>query len=1602
MATMSLVATLFPARVEAVAPDLPTVLAEPSAWGLPTLPEHGGSVPLLDLDRAGESCTIGDDDICVVRSTIPTFSAGEVEPDDEDGWEYVLWDLGAEQARGDASGPTWDDEWSPAPGSMVDGGSYVVTVAPAGFDFAELGEDDEDPSEAVLVAVDRRGDSLQEWQHAGPFAIAPTTGELVFEAPLSASPASVPLTLTHRSSAVTTHAVGPFRAPVGGGWEIGLPVPAAWYHLTEYGATGTVELVAPSGQRLRFVETEDGSYELPRLLGGAADAVGVRAVLDATDDGGWKLVDTDGAVYVFDYWGDLIEYTAAASDDVGAATYQMTWQTGQLTSVTDPITGRRVELRYVGGVSPCSSPPDGFDPAPLGALCEIVFVDDPELDAGDQSVLIGWSGDRVAAFLFEEGRRLDVATDAAGALTALRDPLAAMVAAIGAGDEANSDINADINADINYDVTYDEAGRVDSVTGPASTPGAGDRETLSFAYADGRTTATHSTPGAAAAGTTIEYDPETWATAATTDALGLTTTALFDHDDDLVGYREGGQQTVFQRSDDGRTTTVWGPAPVSMFDPTSHLPLASARDDMPMRIESVDSTEDARGWVAAWWDTADRSDSMVTTTLVTGPITSAPPAIGDGWSAELVTTVERDDDVAGYLVGVDGATLELVTADGVNLDEQGLPIDPDADGDDRGPVLITVLLGGEQPPSEAAPVTLTVTTVDADGQPLATIDEFVAPLQLPTERTTRDWATGAPQTVHEVLSYDDPLSQRATALTTTYPDGTVRRSTTTFEGFDTDFSELWRPTAESTPSGMTGTYEHWDAAERATPPGYETAQLQGGLLRTQSLPPVGGVDGTETTWWTSHGEVAATLHGATGTTTTYLYDVMGRNTSTTTSAGITPGAGASGAPTTLTTEYGVTENGLFVTTETSTTEATGTTTMITYRDRRDRVHHVVDPHGVRVDSTYSATSIDEATYLPTGLLAQTTSTTLSADGIRPVHIATQAIDGRTHWVDVDYDAAMPWVVASIADSAGITTTFGFDGYGLVDRIDVVDDAGTRWSEQATLTPDGRIVARTQSADGVQQAHHTYAYGADGTASAYTITTDGGTTKILQTYDPLPAELAGPHPTAPSDRTPSQIVTNHPDGRVETITIGYDDQAAPHTVTRDGERLDVRSEAGALVRYDLTDLVYDQFLDVTAIDDGEQRYEYLRSATGDILTTVSTVDGTTTTYHHTIGGLALRPDLQPAAATLPSIGVVTHTVSPEGSAAISILGLDGDVRAHLDPEAPALGTATATWFGPYGTPLSEHSDGAEHVVTDHAYGWQNLPGTMTANHVVITPFRAMIPEIASFTTPDPIEAGSTLYNYTDGDPYNDSDRTGLAPTTNFGGLLGSFSGLTSIVLMITTFFFPKKFIALALLDLAFAGMMWGLMYASGDMTNDDISFAIIISIISLIPLIPSGIRALRFTSRTPIIRNGLPSSSTMSRSVPPPPYEHSLSRSHSRAYGASHRSVTRTPPPSEYSTTVQSQSFSSTPSPPQMPPGQRPVVYNVSNAQVGIQRGVAGSVMAPQQATAIVGSSGTALNLNVIKAKSAVATTGMSAFAAGTRQGALMQQVNPSLISSGLI
>ena len=93
LATTSLVATLFPARVEAVAPDLPAIVAEPSAWGLPALAGSAGSNPLLDLERVGDVCQVGADDMCVVRTTTPTFGPGDVEPHPELGWEYVLYDL---------------------------------------------------------------------------------------------------------------------------------------------------------------------------------------------------------------------------------------------------------------------------------------------------------------------------------------------------------------------------------------------------------------------------------------------------------------------------------------------------------------------------------------------------------------------------------------------------------------------------------------------------------------------------------------------------------------------------------------------------------------------------------------------------------------------------------------------------------------------------------------------------------------------------------------------------------------------------------------------------------------------------------------------------------------------------------------------------------------------------------------------------------------------------------------------------------------------------------------------------------------------------------------------------------------------------------------------------------------------------------------------------------------------------------------------------------------------------------------------------------------------------------------------------------------------
>ncbi|MEO1059393.1 MAG: hypothetical protein AAFY28_21005, partial [Actinomycetota bacterium] len=248
-------------------------------------------------------------------------------------------------------------------------------------------------------------------------------------------------------------------------------------------------------------------------------------------------------------------------------------------------------------------------------------------------------------------------------------------------------------------------------------------------------------------------------------------------------------------------------------------------------------------------------------------------------------------------------------------------------------------------------------------------------------------------------------------------------------------------------------------------------------------------------------------------------------------------------------------------------------------------------------------------------------------------------------------------------------------------------------------------------------------------------------------------------------------------------------------------------------------------------------------------------------------------------SLPGVGAIAHTIAPGGSTSLAIIGLDGNVWADLGAENPALGTATPMWFTPYGMPIDTGDAGSTTDVAGHESGWKELPRTDTVNPVVITPFRAMLPEIGSFTTPDPIEAGSTLYNYTDGDPFNQEDRTGLSPF-EASRMFRSIGGITSIVLAVAAFFFPKKFVALALLDVAINAAMWTLMFATGDLDDGALIWAIAFSIISLVPLIPAGIRAYRSTTRTIHVR----------------PPSNSISSSTSPSYSPAMRNPSPSPPP----------------------------------------------------------------------------------------------------------
>ena len=160
----------------------------------------GSQSTLLELDHEVPMCASESDcGVCVIRSTMPVLSAECVEPHPELGYEYVIWDLSADNSQGALSGATWETEWRPPAGTVRQGQVYVASVTAAREDGSE--DYPEHESDIVqLFGVDYRGVGSQEFIEDNGFAVGAFTGELVLSSPVTVSPVSVPAGLSEEGT----------------------------------------------------------------------------------------------------------------------------------------------------------------------------------------------------------------------------------------------------------------------------------------------------------------------------------------------------------------------------------------------------------------------------------------------------------------------------------------------------------------------------------------------------------------------------------------------------------------------------------------------------------------------------------------------------------------------------------------------------------------------------------------------------------------------------------------------------------------------------------------------------------------------------------------------------------------------------------------------------------------------------------------------------------------------------------------------------------------------------------------------------------------------------------------------------------------------------------------------------------------------------------------------------------------------------------------------------------------------------------------------------------------------------------------------------------
>lgn len=375
-------------------------------------------------------------------------------------------------------------------------------------------------------------------------------------------------------------------------------LPQGWNLSADIDGASTYRQALITQDAVTFVDTEETShrYRWDTVKKSYVAPTGEYGTVARSNAGAVTLIDADGTTHVFGTDGRLLSVTSAL-DDTNRAAAQMTWSGDplRLTEITDPVSTRKITLRYSGDGGCPTSPPSGLAAAPGGMVCELDYAD---FDAGTTELWYNANG-QLARIVDPGNEVTDFAYDSNGRLAKARDPLAA--------DAVASTLRADDES--TFARFFYWTNKVASIELPEPMAGE-DRPIHNYAYSSTTSTFVYAAGLATTTGKLREVTLDAKGRATTdTDQGGRSTVTVYDTQDRVVSTRDTatGFKSTSVYDAFGNLTDEWGPAPAAWWSSpdAAGAPTTANLANTPREVTRYD--EGINTLAATWWDNPDLS-----------------------------------------------------------------------------------------------------------------------------------------------------------------------------------------------------------------------------------------------------------------------------------------------------------------------------------------------------------------------------------------------------------------------------------------------------------------------------------------------------------------------------------------------------------------------------------------------------------------------------------------------------------------------------------------------------------------------------------------------------------------------------------------------------------------------------------------------------------------------------------------------------------------------------------------------------------------------------------------------------------------------------------